>query len=493
MADDKPIIVIKKKGGHGGHHGGAWKVAYADFVTAMMAFFMVMWLLNTAESTVKKAVASYFRKPGLFESGSPYIFDVGKGAGIFQDSYQPPKADDMFNKWQVRKRLPTLKEEIEQELNIRRRFRGLTEEKPKEIIDDKSAALVSKAPEEMGPSVVGVALEEKEIDTADIKKLFVHKVTGAAADSEEPPPPDQQVTPDMQPGEPTLMQIVEQIKQQVVMSPELKELLGEVDVKIDATGLEIEIADSANTSMFARGSAKVLPEAQSAFKKLAEIMGPLPNNIQIIGHTDAKPFSNVPGGYTNWDLSTARANEARKLLSMNGLPADKINAVVGRAATQLKNTEDPFHYSNRRITLRMEFDIAKTINPIQNPNAFAEAEQEVKKRAEEAKRATAEQAARRAAQAEGSGGLMNALPGRATYGPTAGEPEQKITVPSKPVHEMTPSEIISFTGKRSLDQLPPDQPSSKAPSQPTIQESSPSSSGGGSFPADPVFDSGDIF
>lgn len=60
MADDKPIIIIKKKGGHGGHHGGAWKVAYADFVTAMMAFFMVMWLVNTAEQNTKQNIASYF-------------------------------------------------------------------------------------------------------------------------------------------------------------------------------------------------------------------------------------------------------------------------------------------------------------------------------------------------------------------------------------------------------------------------------------------------
>jgi chemotaxis protein MotB len=69
MADDKPIIVVKKKGGHGGHHGGAWKIAYADFVTAMMCFFMVMWLVNSASQTVKESISSYFRKPGIFNEG----------------------------------------------------------------------------------------------------------------------------------------------------------------------------------------------------------------------------------------------------------------------------------------------------------------------------------------------------------------------------------------------------------------------------------------
>jgi chemotaxis protein MotB len=65
MASEKarPIIIIKRKGGHGGHHGGAWKVAYADFVTAMMAFFMVMWLLNSTTKPVQEAIAGYFRDP----------------------------------------------------------------------------------------------------------------------------------------------------------------------------------------------------------------------------------------------------------------------------------------------------------------------------------------------------------------------------------------------------------------------------------------------
>ena len=62
MAAARPIIVIKKKGGHGGHHGGAWKVAYADFVTAMMSLFIVLWLMNSSKP-IKEAVAGYFKDP----------------------------------------------------------------------------------------------------------------------------------------------------------------------------------------------------------------------------------------------------------------------------------------------------------------------------------------------------------------------------------------------------------------------------------------------
>src|SRR5580704_3882850 len=76
MAQNAPIIIIKKKKAHGGHHGGAWKVAYADFVTAMMALFIVLWLLNSSKQ-IKVAVGGYFKDPtgksrkvGNGESGS---------------------------------------------------------------------------------------------------------------------------------------------------------------------------------------------------------------------------------------------------------------------------------------------------------------------------------------------------------------------------------------------------------------------------------------
>ena len=94
MANEKPVIVIKKKkGGHGGHHGGAWKIAYADFVTAMMCFFLCMWLINTASVVTRENIASYFRKPSLFNEGTGMPLLLG-GAGILTDAYVPPKPVD---------------------------------------------------------------------------------------------------------------------------------------------------------------------------------------------------------------------------------------------------------------------------------------------------------------------------------------------------------------------------------------------------------------
>ena len=72
VSGDQPIIVIKKvkKGGGHGHHGGAWKVAYADFVTAMMAFFLLMWLLNTTSPEQKQGIADYFAPASISSSTS---------------------------------------------------------------------------------------------------------------------------------------------------------------------------------------------------------------------------------------------------------------------------------------------------------------------------------------------------------------------------------------------------------------------------------------
>jgi chemotaxis protein MotB len=86
--DDKPKIIVKKVKGHGGgHHGGAWKVAYADFVTAMMALFLVLWLLGASNSTQKAVVAQYFREPGVFNGTQGIIPHGGQdklGQGIIQ-------------------------------------------------------------------------------------------------------------------------------------------------------------------------------------------------------------------------------------------------------------------------------------------------------------------------------------------------------------------------------------------------------------------------
>jgi chemotaxis protein MotB len=93
MENNQPIIIKRVKRYAGGHHGGAWKIAFADFATAMMAFFLVLWLLSTATPEEKRAIAGYFQDPvGFSESGSPYIIDMGGTPKLAPDRTLNPES-----------------------------------------------------------------------------------------------------------------------------------------------------------------------------------------------------------------------------------------------------------------------------------------------------------------------------------------------------------------------------------------------------------------
>jgi chemotaxis protein MotB len=96
MENNRPILIVKKKAGHGGHHGGAWKVAYADFVTAMMALFIVLWLLNTSKP-VKEAIAGYFKDPsGTSRKAGTALVGAGENFTLTKDNM--PKLKDELEK-----------------------------------------------------------------------------------------------------------------------------------------------------------------------------------------------------------------------------------------------------------------------------------------------------------------------------------------------------------------------------------------------------------
>jgi len=319
MAEEKPIIVIKKKGGHGAHHGGAWKVAYADFVTAMMCFFMVMWLINSADTPSRQAIAAYFKRPGLFETGSGTPLLSG-GAGILPEGGAPAKKDS-------------------------RKFTTGDKQAP---MKKKSGALEEEA--ETGGGLSAKKSEKPAEEEQGPGQFRLPKTTSRI------------IPPGATPSLDQLEEMAGHIRRQIGASPELQQLLGVVDVKVDADGLNIEIIDTEKTSMFALGSAVIQPEAQAAFAKIGAILAKLPNSIDIVGHTDAKPFSrSYHGGYSNWELSADRANAARRLLEKSGIAPERFSSVLGRADKDLKNPKDPFAASNRRITLKMRFPANQVI------------------------------------------------------------------------------------------------------------------------------------
>lgn len=312
MADDKPIIVIKKKGGHGGHHGGAWKIAYADFVTAMMCFFMVMWLVNTASTPTKQAIASYFRKPGIFTDGSGHPISPG-GQGILPDAFTPPKSADRKKiKNPVDDPAPRLSGELDKDLDKQYTHDGRMEPEPFKGPDLKSGRTWD---------------EHAERDTRQKEDL---RAIGMKAQAE----------------------LLERVK----AVPDAAEKLGAIEIKADQDGIKIEIMDTERVSMFNSGSSVIRPPAQAAFALIAGVLKEYPNTIDISGHTDATPFPSRSGGFSNWELSADRANAARRLLETNGYPAAQVSSVIGKAATEPKVPKNPSAPSNRRITLKVRFD-----------------------------------------------------------------------------------------------------------------------------------------
>lgn len=328
MADDKPIIIIKKKGGHGGHHGGAWKVAYADFVTAMMAFFMVMWLVNTAEVATKQSIASYFKRPGIFSEGSGTPLLIG-GAGILEDGMAPAKPQKNTGDGSMAGSVANAQGTAAPTPKIR------TSPEPQKTIQSGAAAAQQQGTGAQGQQQTGAG-QAKE---------------GTAMGGKGSDPEAQRES-----SEKSAFKVLsEEIKREVNTVPELAKVLGLVNVKLEADGLQVDIMDTETESMFALGSAQVLPEARAALVKLGELLKDFTNQIEIFGHTDARPFSSRIGGYSNWELSADRANAARKLLEIGGVKPDRFASVIGKADRELSNTKDPKAAENRRITLKMRF------------------------------------------------------------------------------------------------------------------------------------------
>jgi chemotaxis protein MotB len=326
MADDKPIIVVKKKGSHGGHHGGAWKVAYADFVTAMMAFFMVMWLVNTAESPTKEAIAAYFRKPGIFDTGTGRPLQLG-GAGILDEQFAPnPKSAIQVG---ANASTPLPKSEMK------------PNEDPKSVVARGADSKGDHGHQEGAGQKGGPRSGERKV-VEQIPGIGGGSVKGAV-EKEKGGGNDE-----------TLKKMAGQLQKELALSPELKRMLGEVTVTVEPDGIRIEILDTEETSMFSAGSAQVTTDATPAFNQIAKFIQQVDFPVEVSGHTDAKPFSNRFQNYTNWELSADRANAARRLLERQGVSPGKIQSVLGMADRDLKLPEDPTAASNRRITVKLK-------------------------------------------------------------------------------------------------------------------------------------------
>jgi chemotaxis protein MotB len=281
--DKRPIIIIKKvKKVEGGHHGGAWKVAYADFVTAMMAFFLLLWLLNVTTDEQKDMISSYFAP------ADPRISESTSGAGGVMG--------------------------------------GQTMSEDGAMTDDKTPVATPNDP------AAGTGAENGE--NGDKSKFTDEEV------SQELERRDQKA---FRETEDKLRQAMEQV-------PELKELAQNLLIDNTPEGLRIQIVDQEGKPMFESGSARPLPPARKLLQVVTQVVKDLPNKLSVRGHTDSKPYG-LASNYTNWELSSDRANASRRVMLESNLEATRINNVQGKADREHLVPTEPESARNRRISI----------------------------------------------------------------------------------------------------------------------------------------------
>lgn len=275
MAEERvrPIIVKKIKKGGGGHHGGAWKIAYADFVTAMMAFFLLMWLLGSTSKAQKEGISDYFKTPllvamtgGTAVGASDTLIKNGGGKDFTKKSGQVKKVD--------------------------------------------------------GPDG-----KKTTIDAEEVKKALEKAETAK------------------------LEELKKKIEKAIDDSPNLSKFKNQLLLDITSDGLRVQIVDEQNRAMFNSSKADMQPYAKQILQELGKTLNDVPNKISLSGHTDATPYPNGEKSYSNWELSSDRANASRRELVAGGMDETKLLRVVGLSSASLFNKENPFDATNRRISI----------------------------------------------------------------------------------------------------------------------------------------------
>ena len=285
---NQPIVINKmvKKGDGHGHHGGAWKVAYADFVTAMMAFFLLLWLLSTTTDEQRAGIADYFTPTTASISST-------SGAG------------------------------------------GI-------LAGQTFSAEGARIGEGGTPSVVvELTPPSRQAKERDIEEL------AAKREQED------------------FEKAVQVLEKAITASPELSDLRNNIQIDMTPEGMRIQIVDQEGGALFRAGSAEMNARTRQLIGQIAKVVEGLPNDISISGHTDATPFNR--GNYSNWELSSDRANASRRELIQSGIDPSRIVQVVGKADHEPLVEEDPFLPQNRRVSI-----VLRRAAPVLPPGVFDE-------------------------------------------------------------------------------------------------------------------------
>jgi len=300
-----PVIIIKKiiDDGHGGAHGGAWKIALADMMTAMMAFFLLMWLLGASNDDQRKSIADYF-KPA-----SQSLIPFGQLAG----------SNGMFG------------------------GRSIIDPDGFPFAAKQTALLERLTPRsEGGPNPSTDPGQENENPYSDPDKLTQEQKKEVAAAKEKA----------------DFDKLEKEIEQKLSENKKLSDMKDQVSITRDKQGLRIEIIDKADFAMFPSGGVGMQGKAANLMKEIAASLAQMPNKVAIRGHTDSVPFQNKDGNEmrNNWSLSAERAEVTRQMLEKSGIPESRFARIEGVADTDPFNPKDKRDPRNRRMSITVLYN-----------------------------------------------------------------------------------------------------------------------------------------
>ena len=323
-AGENAPVIIKRGGGEEehAHHGGAWKIAYADFVTAMMAFFLLMWLVNATTEAQRRGIADYFAQPndlarGPSGSGQPF-----GGRSLHSDG---PLVADAPLLPQLRTAPPGPDAEEEEEGPEARLPRPSARQQP----------TPTPPPQDAEP---GDAAAMQRRAGEEARRL-------AEAERQE-----------------VMARAAEEIRQAVRGDPALASLGRQLMIEEVPEGLRIQLVDAEGQPVFQTGQAAPNDRGRALLTRVATVLSRLPHPIEVTGHTDAAPFRGGIGR-SNWDLSAERANATRRLLIDGGVGDARMRSVSGRADRDLLTPANPLDAANRRVAVLMLLPVPGVVAP----------------------------------------------------------------------------------------------------------------------------------
>jgi len=342
----RPVVIRREEVVEGGHHGGAWKVAYADFVTAMMAFFLLMWLLNATTESQRKGLADYFSPSNALSekssgTGQPFgghtPFDEGheisdKGTLAVMVGRSPPQPDLPPETQAPNSDLagPSSADQDGQDGSLGQSpDKGLRQtgggQATAASVVPAHADYLAQAASGAAPKQTPAATDPSQLDDAALRAELERRERAA------------------------FEQTAQQIRDAVRNDPALADLGRQLAIDMTPDGLRIQVLDADKQPMFQTGSSELSERARALVAKLAPILAKLPEEVAISGHTDAAPYKGTDK--TNWELSTERANATRRVLVAAGLDAGRFRSITGDADREPLLPSDPMAAVNRRIAI----------------------------------------------------------------------------------------------------------------------------------------------